>query len=111
MTIEGSAINKFIFYSKEEVMSCGGDHNLRIWDLIMSRRKGVLTGHSDKITCFTEYGDGYVATASLDRTLRIWELKSGTCIELYRILSSNVRHIDFSKDCRLLLATHFDMKL
>ncbi|MFY8021251.1 MAG: WD40 repeat domain-containing protein, partial [Bacteroidia bacterium] len=42
-------------------------------------QKGTLVGHSGGITCLASLSLDYLASGSLDKTIRIWNLKTMDC--------------------------------
>lgn len=52
----------------------GGDHNIRFWDLETRQRKDVLNGHTGVVKCLQVIEDQGVVSASLDGSLRMWEV-------------------------------------
>lgn len=44
----------------------------------------VLEGHENAVHALCDAGDGYVVSASLDTTLRVWDLHTGKCVRHLR---------------------------
>ncbi len=56
-----------------------------------------LHGHKRRINAFSFSPDGrFVATASADRTVRLWRTGDGTCVETYTEHQAPVTHVVFS---------------
>lgn len=56
-----------------------------IWDLRSGKCRHNLYGHGDWITGISITPDGNLAiSASSDRTIRVWDLKSGACLAVYQ---------------------------
>ena len=59
---------------------------IRIWDILTRSQHQVLRGHSDVVSCLTcalSFGAGAAAviiSGSEDKSLKVWEANSGTCI-------------------------------
>ncbi len=70
----------------------------------------MLRGHENGVTGIAFHPDGRrVATASLDRTVRLWDVATGAEIRVMRGHESNVRSIAFSPpDGRLILTASDD---
>ena len=51
-----------------------------MWDLIHNRCLWVLRGHKGAVTAACALPDGSLATASADRSVRIWDLETGSCV-------------------------------
>ncbi len=76
------------------VLGAGSDFATRIWTLeesgqaARSQLRHTLTGHSDKVMTAKFIGDtNKVATGSYDRTLKVWDLISRSCVSTLRALS------------------------
>lgn len=50
-----------------------------VWDLIANQRVCQLEGHVSHITCLEMTKTGYIATGSVDKTIRIWDLGGLVC--------------------------------
>jgi WD40 repeat protein/Tfp pilus assembly protein PilF len=69
----------------------------------------MLRGHENGVTGIAFHPDGKrVATASLDRTARLWDVATGAEIRVMRGHESNLRSIAFSPDGRYLLTASDD---
>jgi WD40 repeat protein len=53
-------------------------------------RKRTLSGHSSVITCM-QVLDSILVTGSADKTLRVWDLTTGTCL---RVLEGHERSVN-----------------
>lgn len=59
------------------VISGSYDHNLMIWDIAEMKCLYVLTGHSDRIySTIYDYKRHRCISASMDSTIRVWDLKN-----------------------------------
>jgi pimeloyl-ACP methyl ester carboxylesterase len=66
-------------------------------------RLQTLSGHSDRVTALAFSGDGvYVASSSLDETIKLWDVKSGQETCTFSTYEVGMNHIAFSLDGRLL---------
>ena len=69
----------------------------------------VLVGHQSKITSADFSPDGQlVATASLDRTARIWSVKDGSTVATLKGHSDELTAVEFSPDGQSLLTSSRD---
>jgi WD40 repeat protein len=59
---------------------------LCFWNLDTGQRIRVLDGHTDSIVSASLFGNERRAvSASLDNTLRVWDLDTGACLALIRL--------------------------
>jgi RNA polymerase sigma factor (sigma-70 family) len=85
------------------VASCGFDRTARVWDLVTGRMLGVLQGHREPVESVAFAPDGMLATASWDRTIKLWDT-SGTLIATLEGHALPVLSIAFSSDGKLLVS-------
>jgi WD40 repeat protein len=65
----------------------------------------TLSGHSDKVFAVASSGNSaYVASASMDRTIKLWDVRSGQEVAAFSMNEEN--GIAFSPDGRLLASVH-----
>jgi WD40 repeat protein len=50
----------------------------------------LYTGHSDGFNCLIELKNGYLASGSLDETIKIWNTETGDCIKTFSGHSDSV---------------------
>ena len=78
----------------EKLASGSADHTIKIWDLsndkclkswqTFERHEGRGEGHEDTVTSVAFSPDGKtLASGSEDRTVKIWSVKDGKCIETF----------------------------
>jgi len=66
-------------------------------------RLHALAGHSDRVLHLAFSGDGaHLASSSRDKTIRVWEARTGQEEHTFRIDDVDMSHIAFSPDGRLL---------
>ena len=60
-----------------------GDNSLQVWDLRKRELAGRLEGHEHTVLHLSISSDGnYVTSASLDQTVRVWDLRNGECLSI-----------------------------
>ena len=68
-------------------------------------------GHTDQVTAVHASADGkYLLSASLDSTVRKWDLSSGKLIHTFRGHGSPVNRAEFSPDGRFILSHEMGFK-
>jgi WD40 repeat protein len=63
--------------------------------------EAVLRGHSGIVLCLISLGDGLLASASLDTTVRVWDAASGVCLRVLEGHSGPVKRLAALDDGRL----------
>ena len=70
----------------------------RLWDTSSGRLIATLTGHRNTVTCCQFSPDGsYVATSSLDQTVRVWNSDNGQPVATLRGHLGTINRIDFRR--------------
>jgi len=62
-------------------LAAATDKCIRIWSL-ESQREQILRGHTDTIHCVVELENGWLASTGRDRSIRIWSLVDGQCVQV-----------------------------
>jgi WD40 repeat protein len=84
---------------------------LRLWDLSAPRAK-ALPGHEGTVMALAISPDGKsMATASFDRTVRIWNMAPGQCLHELRGHTDAVRALAFSADGRRIASAGSDLSI
>ena len=66
----------------------------------------TLSGHSDKVFTLVFSGDGsHIASVSLDKTIKLWEVASGREVHTFSISEVGMNDIAFSPDGSLLASS------
>jgi WD40 repeat protein len=104
--------------------SSGADHTIRLWDFrlailefglaedstqnqskIQNPKSKILTGHSGWVRSIAFSPDGEVlASASSDRTIKLWDHETGDCLRTYTGHQSSVYSIAFSSAGDLIVS-------
>jgi peroxin-7 len=94
--------------------SVGGDGMLNMYDVSAGRSVSRISGaHGNEILCldFNKYRDHIIATGSVDRSIKVWDLRNpGTCIQTFTGHDLAVRRVKFSPHSETILAScSYDM--
>lgn len=82
------------------------DLSIAVIDAVTQKVVRQLWGHSNRVTAFDFSPDGrWIVSASLDSTIRTWDLPTGGCIDGVR-LDSVATNLKFSPNGDLLATTH-----
>ena len=80
--------------NQNDYVACGTgklDKSIQIWKILSNKRIKCLRGHEGSITCLCQLPDKLnelLASGSLDKTLRIWNVAKGECIYVHDNKSS-----------------------
>ncbi|MBO3463032.1 HNH endonuclease [Aetokthonos hydrillicola Thurmond2011] len=103
---EGSAATAYgiSFTPNGQFLTGACDHDIAIWDLNTAKLKNVLSGHSRKIYSLDINSDGLIiASASLDKTVKFWNLQTGNLIHTQTFFRKDPIHcVKFSPDGKFL---------
>ena len=92
------------------LLNYGGDNSIRVFDLNTSRRRNVLNAHSGLTSCLIKCKK-FVVSASLDSTIRFWDVKEGICFDQFCINGMKPKSISLSPDQRMLLVSDWFKKV
>ncbi|CZT14870.1 related to cell division control protein 4 [Ramularia collo-cygni] len=94
-TLEGhTSLVGLLDLSHDRLVSAAADSTLRIWDPENGTCKSTLSAHTGAITCFQH--DGQKVISGSDRTLKMWNVKTGECVrDLLTDLSGVWQVLDF----------------
>jgi F-box and WD-40 domain protein CDC4 len=81
--------------SHERLVSAAADSTLRIWDPETGRCKSTLCAHTGAITCFQH--DGQKVISGSDRTLKMWNVKTGKFVKDLLTDLSGVWQVKFNE--------------
>ncbi|MEO1337035.1 MAG: WD40 repeat domain-containing protein, partial [Myxococcota bacterium] len=63
--------------------SCSSDYSIRLWDLERRTLSRVLRGHSDDVEDFVFVNDYIGVSASRDRRILTWDLRTGAIVSIF----------------------------
>eukprot|EP00038_Savillea_parva_P012059 m.201948 g.201948 ORF g.201948 m.201948 type:complete len:511 (+) comp21639_c0_seq1:185-1717(+) len=82
--------------SNTRFASASDDHSIAVWDTLDHRCKAELHGHRMPVTCMMmvrrpgHTGD-VLLTGSTDKTIRVWDIDEGTCIDTWQTVGGTVK--------------------
>ncbi|KAJ1403259.1 WD40/YVTN repeat-like-containing domain superfamily [Sesbania bispinosa] len=108
----GSVLDLTITHDNQIVIAASSSNNLYAWDLNSGRVRHTLTGHKDKVCAVdvSKVSSRHVVSAAYDRTIKVWDLLKGYCINTI-IFHSNCNALCFSMDGQTIFSGHVDGNL
>jgi WD40 repeat protein len=105
-----SAVNALAALGNDTVVSAGQDGTLKIWE----RGLPVKTwrGHADAAGALALSRDGqFLITGSADKTVKLWDMRSGKVRKTFTGHTGNVTGVAFSPDLRWIVSGSNDRTL
>jgi cytochrome c len=106
--LHADAVNAVAFLDEARMATAGADGRIAIWTAGRQQPDRVLEGHTGPIVALAVSPDAStLASASWDRTVRLWSLSDGTS----RVLeghSQNVNGVAFMPDGQSLVSVGYD---
>lgn len=108
----GSVLDLTITHDNKSVIAASSSNNLYVWDVNSGRVRHTLTGHTDKVCAVdvSKVSSRYVVSAAYDRTIKVWDLQKGYCINTI-MFHSNCNALCFSMDGQTMCSGHVDGNL
>ncbi|CCH60021.1 hypothetical protein TBLA_0C02090 [Henningerozyma blattae CBS 6284] len=100
-------ITSMIYHRSSDLFAVAlDDLSICVIDTVTQKVVRQLWGHSNRITAFDFSPDGrWIVSASLDSTMRTWDLPTGGCIDGVK-LDSVITNLKFSPNGDILATTH-----
>jgi WD40 repeat protein/tetratricopeptide (TPR) repeat protein len=73
-----------IVLEPDRVLIVGKDYTMVIWHMLTGERLHTLTGHKDRIMDLVLTPDERVVSVSLDKSVRVWDLRTERCVHVFR---------------------------
>eukprot|EP01091_Cochliopodium_minus_P014328 TRINITY_DN4846_c0_g1_i2.p1 TRINITY_DN4846_c0_g1~~TRINITY_DN4846_c0_g1_i2.p1 ORF type:complete len:337 (+),score=64.76 TRINITY_DN4846_c0_g1_i2:257-1267(+) len=104
--------------------SCSQDQTAKIWNLVKGEAIKTLRGHTHVVECITfapfqsyqyiteekiqDKSARFVATGSRDKTIKIWDINTGSCVKELKGHDNWVRSVQFHPEGKYLLSCSDD---
>jgi len=105
------------FEESNLVVSSSRDKKIMIWELTpdgeqVGYARRALTGHSEPVSCVTLSSDGQFAlSGAWDRTMRLWDLNTGSTVRTFQGHTKDVFSVAFSGDNRQIVSGSRDKSI
>jgi cytochrome c len=110
-----SAVNAIAIAPDGRIVTGGEDGKIAIWRQGATAPATVLEGHTAPIVGLAVSPDGKtIASASWDRTVRLWPLSNGALVGAPRVLEGhqqNVNGVAFTPDGNALVSAGYDLTI
>ena len=89
--------------------SCSDDKTIRLWH--KAGASIVLEGHTSQVYAVKWNSQNLCASASFDNTLRIWDPRNGSCLNVLKSHSMQIYGLSFSNDGEFLVSGSADQSI
>jgi cytochrome c len=106
-----SSVNAVAFLPDGGIITGGEDGKIAVWKAGAAEPSRVFSGHTAPIVSFAVSPDGkHIASASWDRTVRIWQVSGGDA-QVLEGHQQNVNGVAFTPDGKSLVSVSYDPQL
>jgi WD40 repeat protein len=107
--------------NNQAVVSASRDHTLRVWDIATGQCLAILgkewnddpdLGHTSSVTSIALPLDSkIIISASMDKTLRIWDFITGECIQVLQGHMGEITSVALTSDGKIAVSASLDKTL
>ncbi|MCO5552882.1 hypothetical protein L7F22_006401 [Adiantum nelumboides] len=90
------------------IVTGSDDQRVLVWDKATGKQLVELKAHNDKISCVRMLWEPCVLTASHDGTVKMWDVRTDTCVATVGRSASAILCLDYDYDTRVLAAAGMD---
>ena len=103
--------------TNDYVCTASDDNTVKVWDCqtsdilltLGSWKQNVRDSHSDAVVCVDCNPQGsLIASGSSDMTVRLWEVRSGKCVQTIQAHSDRISSIQFNFDGTEFVTSSYD---
>jgi WD40 repeat protein len=75
----------------KRIFSASNDKSIICWDYVTYKKVGVVNGHKNAVVSLSWVNATTIVSGSWDRTIKVWDITSGTCL---KTLSENTEYVN-----------------
>ncbi|KAI5083987.1 hypothetical protein GOP47_0000156 [Adiantum capillus-veneris] len=90
------------------IVTGSDDQRVLVWDKATGKQTVELKAHNDKISCVRMLWEPCVLTASHDGTVKMWDVRTDTCVATVGRSASAILCLDYDYETRILAAAGMD---
>ena len=92
-----------VCFDGDHIVSCSKDTTICLWDRRTGSHLRTLSGHRGPVNAVQLRSD-LIVSASGDGVAKLWNITSGLCIKEFPSRDRGMACVEFSQDCRTILA-------
>ena len=106
--MHGGVVTAVAFHPKTPALFTAAAEKVKLWDLDGKELWSVVA-HANTVDALACSADGkWLATAGIDRTIKLWNLKERRVVHILQEHSDGVQSLAFSHDSRRLVSAAWD---